>query len=353
MSRIRPAVAVTGLECPHNPHPGVAIARALRAARGDSITIVGLAYDAALTGALRGDLFDRVYLVPLPGDPAATLLARLEAILAEQPIDVLMPALDSELALYALLRPALGSRGVRILIPRAQAVRARCKPRLAAFMQSRGLFSPRTEVITRPDAFFQRRGFAFPCFLKGALAEAVRVECQDEANAVFQRLAARWGYPVLAQEAIAGQEYDVCAVAAPSGEAAGVLCIKKTALSSAGKALAAEVVADPEPLQAGLDVLAALGWEGPLEIELIREWSSGRYFVMEVNARFPAWIGIAPAAGLNLPDVALRLALDEPLPACGPPRAGLCFLRGSRTTLARAEDLGGLLNAGRLILRGE
>ncbi|MBI4879436.1 MAG: ATP-grasp domain-containing protein [Planctomycetes bacterium] len=353
MSRSKPVVAVTGLECRDNPHPGVAIARALRAARGDSVTIIGLAYDATLTGALRNDLFDRVYLVPLPGDPAVALLARLDAILAEQPLDVLMPALDSDLALYALLRPALASRGVRMLIPRAEAVRARCKPRLAAFARRHGLFSPRTEVVSRPDTFFQRRGFAFPCFLKGALAEAIRVACQDEANAVFRRLAARWGYPVLAQEAVAGEEFDVCAVAAPSGAAAGVLCIKKTALSSAGKALAAEVVADTEPLQAGLEVLAALGWEGPLEIELIREWSSGRFFVMEVNARFPAWIGIAAAAGVNLPDVALRLALGEPLPANGPVRAGLCFLRGSRTTLARVEDLGGLLSAGRLVFHGE
>lgn len=345
----RPVVAVTGLEGRDNPYPGTAIARALRAARGEQVAIVGFSYDPTLTGCFRSDLFDRVYLTPLPGDPAAALLRRIREIRREFPIDVLIPALDSELALFALHREELADLGIRMVIPRAESVKVRYKQRLAAFARGSGIFSPRTEVVSDPETFFTQEQWGFPCFLKGPLADACRVDCQDEAIAVFRRLVSKWGYPVLAQELLVGDEYDVCAVARAAGSPVGMICIRKTALNSAGKAVGAEVVDDPELARAGRHILRALNWEGPLEIELVREASSGRFFLLEVNARFPAWIGISPATGVNLPDLALRLALDEPLPEPLEPRVGVRFLRGRKSSFSNAEDLGRLLTSGRLI----
>ncbi|MFH0947027.1 MAG: ATP-grasp domain-containing protein [Planctomycetota bacterium] len=348
MSRVKPVVAVTGLEGRDNPYPGVAFASALRAARGDAIVLVGLAYEPTLTGCFRGDLFDRVYLTPLPGGPSATLLRRLREIHEEMPIDVLVPALDSELAVFAAHREELAGWGIRMTIPSAESVRVRYKQRLARWAGRNGIFTPKTEVITDPERFFRREEWRFPCFLKGPLADAVGVECVEEAIAACGRLASRWGFPVLAQEALLGEEYDVCSVAMPSGAEAATIAIKKTIQNSAGKAIGAEVVDDPDVLAAGRIVLEALAWEGPCEIEFLREFSSKRLFLLEVNARFPAWIGVAPAVGVNLPDLNLRIALQEPLPQAVRPRVGCRFLRSSRTSLSRAEDLGDLLSLGRL-----
>lgn len=343
----RPTVAVTGLEGRDNPYPGAAIARALRAARGDGVRILGLGYEPLLTGGFRADLFDAVHATPLPGAPAATLIPRLLEIHRAEPIDVLIPALDSELALFAEYRAELAAAGIRMAIPSAAAVKRRYKQRLAAWARAHGLFSPRTEVVTDPATFWRQEEWSFPCFLKGPLADAVEVSCQAEAEAVFQRLAARWGLPVLAQEALRGHEIDVCAVVRPGGEPLAMLSMRKTALSAAGKAIAAEVIADPVVEAEARRILAALDWEGPLELELLREHSSGRLFLLEINARFPAWIGIAPATGVNLPDLLLRLALAEELPAIPPPHP-VRFLRASRTTLGRVEQLGALLATGRL-----
>ena len=94
-------VAITGLEGRDNPYPGCAIARALKAARGDEVSIIGFAYEPTLTGNLRADLFDHVYLTPLPGDPAAVLLPRIFEIHERTPIDIFIPALDSELAIFS------------------------------------------------------------------------------------------------------------------------------------------------------------------------------------------------------------------------------------------------------------
>lgn len=349
MSRVEPVVAITGLEGRDNPYPGVAIASALRAARGEEITLVGLTYEPTLTGCFRGDLFDRVYLTPFPGEPSATLLRRLREIHEEIPIDVLIPALDSELAVFAVNREELLEWGIRMAIPSAKSVRARYKQRLPRWAGEHGIFTPKTEVITNPGNFFRQEKWRFPCFLKGPLADAVKVECEAEATAVCERLLMRWGCPVLAQEALLGEEYDVCSVALPGGAEAATIAIKKTILSRAGKAIGAEVVDDPDVLAAGRLVLESLEWEGPCEIEFLREFSSGRLFLLEVNARFPAWIGVAPAIGVNLPDLNLRIALAEPLPQAKKPTVGCRFLRGSRTSLSRAEELGTLLSLGRLI----
>jgi carbamoyl-phosphate synthase large subunit len=352
-STSKPVVALTGLEGRDNPYPGVAIASALREARGEQITLVGLSYDPTLTGNFRADLFDRVYSTPLPGDPAAVLLRRLFEIHDEYPIDVLIPALDSELAIFALHREKIAERGIKMVIPSPEAVKSRYKQRLYRWARERSIFSPRTEVVTDPKTFWEQEEWSFPCYLKGPLADALRVESLDEAIAVYHRLAARWGYPVLAQEIIHGTEYDVCAVAAPGGASIGAICLRKTILSRAGKGIGAEVVDSPEALAAAERVLEALRWEGPLEIEMIRETSSGRFFLLEVNARFPAWIGIAPATGLNLPDLLLALALGEELPEERTPRIGTRFLRGSKTTISDVRQLGRLLASGRLLLRDE
>jgi carbamoyl-phosphate synthase large subunit len=349
LSQARPVVAVTGLEGRDNPYPGVSIARALRAARGDAVGIVGLSYEPTLTGNYRADLFDRVYTTPLPGDPAATLLRRILEIHAECPIDVLIPALDSELALFTSHRDLLGEHGIRLVVPSPQAVKARYKQRLFEWARSHSIPSPRTEVVTKPETFWEQESWSFPCFLKGPLADAVRVRSLPEAVAVYHRLVGRWGYPVLAQEPVVGTEVDVCAVVDPSGTTAGSICIQKTVLSRAGKGIGAEVLDCPEALAAAEEVIAALCWEGPLEVEMIREASSGRFFLLEVNARFPAWIGMCPQAGLNLPDLLLRIALGEPLPEDRQARPGTRFLRGSRTTITDVGRLGELLSTGRLI----
>lgn len=343
---------MTGLEGRDNPYPGCAIARALKEARGDDVSIIGFSYEPTLTGNFRADLFDRVYTTPLPGDPAAVLLPRILEIHRGDPIDVFIPALDSELAIYSIHREQLAQHGIRMVVPSPEAVRSRYKQQLYPWAKQHSIFSPRTEVVTKAETFWEQESWGFPCFLKGPLADAIRVECQAEANAVYQRLVSRWGYPVLAQELVHGEEFDVCAVALPNGEAAGMVCIKKTVLNEAGKAIGGEVVDCPQAMDAARQVLEALKWSGPLEIEMIRESSSGRFFLLEVNARFPAWVGITPTAGLNLPDLLLRIALGEELPREQQAIVGTRFLRGTHTTITSTERLGELLTRGTLAHEG-
>jgi len=269
LQRPDPVVAVTGLEGRDNPYPGTAIARALRMARGARVTLVGLTYDPTLGGCFRDDVFDRVYQVPMPGDPRWTVLRRLLEIHADIRIDVLIPGLDSEIACYAQHSAPLADAGIRTLLPPPASVRARYKDRLEAFCHQNGFPTPRTVVVVDPAKTFGTH-MPLPCFVKGMLADAQLVKTKDEAVAAFWRTAARWGYPVLAQEIVAGEEYDVCAVAR-SGEILSMIAIRKTATSASGKGIGAVVVDEPAVLEVARLVTRALRWEGPLELEFVRE----------------------------------------------------------------------------------
>ncbi len=341
-----PTVAVTGLEGRDNPYPGVALARALRLARQKNVRIIGLGYDPVLTGAYRRDLFDAVYLSPLPSDPASTQLARLERIHAEDPIDLLIPALDSEIPVYAAHHEDLARLGIRAILPPLASIQLRLKSRLEGFARRHGFTSPRTETVTDPAAHWKSSAFGFPCFLKGHLADAIRVTNVDEAVAAFWRLVARWGYPILAQEPVLGDEVDVCAVMRRGGDPIAMVAMKKVVISSMGKAIAGVIFDEPAVLKEAAAMVKALAWEGPLELELVREIGTGKLSIIEINARFPAWVAATHGAGCNLPDILLKYALGEPMGSIPTPKAGTLFARTSRTTIGRIEDFAQLAATG-------
>ncbi len=343
----KPTIAVTGLEGRDNPYPGLAVARALRAARGDRIRIIGLAYDPSLTGAFRRDLFDAVYVSPLPSDQPGVLLNRLDEIHAEDPITGFIPTLDSEVPLWTRIQKSFDERGWKTMLPPHAAVLARSKARLANFCKEHGFNTPRTEPVGDVDSFFSRKDWTLPVFLKGPIADAERVTTLEEARLAHARLAAAWGFPVLAQEPLAGHEFDVAAVA-DHGRLDAAVTIRKVVLSTLGKAVAAEVVEEEGALKLARELVRALKWHGPLELELMKSDEDGSFHLIEINGRFPAWVGMTPGAGLNLPERVLARLLGETPPPAGSARPGTLFFRTSRTTISRLDDLARLQTKGSL-----
>jgi predicted ATP-grasp superfamily ATP-dependent carboligase len=57
-------------------------------------------------------------------------------------------------------------------------------------------------------------------------------------------------------------------------------------------------------------------WAGPAEVELKFDRRDGRHKVIEINPRFPAYLRFPLRCGLDLPALAVRLALGEPVEPC-------------------------------------
>ena len=73
-----------------------------------------------------------------------------------------------------------------------------------------------------------------------------------------------------------------------------------------------------------------------MELEMIRT-SDHKYYLVEINPRIPAWVYLAVAAGQNLPEALVLLALGrEPEPFTGF-EAGKMFIRYSYDLIVDAE----------------
>jgi D-aspartate ligase len=81
-----------------------------------------------------------------------------------------------------------------------------------------------------------------------------------------------------------------------------------------GSARAGEALWVDEVVEHGLALLRALGFHGISQVELMRDSRDGRYKLLEVNPRLWQWHSLAAACGVDLPWIAYRDLVGDPLP---------------------------------------
>lgn len=342
-------VAVTGLAAADNPAPGVALARCLRQARAGRLRLVGLTFDHHATGAYAAGLIDEVFLVPSPAMGERSFVEALHEISRKAHVDVLIPALDPDVALCAAVRPRLDRMGVRTLVPAPAAIRHRAKHALPTLARGFDLGAPVTVTIVSRSSMAQAfRELRPPFFLKGAFADARLVATEEEALAAFDALVAQWGLPLLAQERVLGDEVNVLALFDRRSAVVGAVPMRKLGVTARGKGWAGITVSLPDVVERATALLASIKWIGPAELEMVRDPASGRVSLIEINPRFPAWTYLAAAAGQNLPDVAVKLALGARVAPFQAPRAGVLFCRSTRDYFGPYAQVTELLSARRV-----
>lgn len=320
-------VAITGLAAADNPAPGVAVARSLRAVPEFRGRVVGLTFDARFTGG-HSSYFDAVHVTPPPAAGAGPFIEAVRDIVRAERVEVLVPTLDTEVMLCAAMRRQLGGMRVRTLLPARGAIRRCAKLALGSVARRAGFEAPRTVAVTSREALGAAlRDLRLPFFLKGSFADARLIDTAARAHAEFDRLAAQWGFPLLAQERIVGDELDLALLYDRARRRIGAVLMRKIGLTPKGKAWAGVTLDLPELLPLADRVMGTVGWAGPAELEIIRERSSGAYYLIEVNPRCPAWIYLSAAAGANLPWAAVRIAMNERVAVLPPVPAGVIFTR--------------------------
>lgn len=335
-------VAVTGMNAkPDNPGPGLAVVRCLRESDAFEGRIVGLGYDVLDPGIYLQELCDVGYLLPYPSAGEQALLERLQAIQLEQNIDVLIPCLDAELLSFARLMPELEDMGIRCLLPNADQLQQRNKDRLGELATTAGILYPHTLPVTHAGFFYQcqQQGWHYPLVVKGLFYDAAVVDNADQAAYAFRRIASEWGLPVLVQQFIHGKEVNLTAVGDGKGELHGVVMMSKRAVSDKGKAWAGISIWDEQLLQTAQALVKSLRWAGPLEIEVLRD-DLGRYYLVEINPRFPSWIYLSQGVGRNLPQLLLDLIEGIPLKDFSEPMVGKVFIRYAQEVLLNLEQFG-------------
>jgi carbamoyl-phosphate synthase large subunit len=226
------------------------------------------------------------------------------------------------------LLPALKDLGFTTFLPTSDQLRLRNKDRLPELAELAGINCPEIKSITQAGFFYscQEEGWTYPLVVKGLFYGAYIVHSADEAADAFRHVAAEWGYPVLVQQMVKGEEYNLTAVGDGQGNLLAPVMMKKMAVTDKGKAWSGISIDDQPLLEASVALAKASQWRGPLEVEVMRD-QEGRYQLIEINPRFPAWIYLSLGVGRNLPLALLRLILNQKLDAVPETRTGVLFIR--------------------------
>lgn len=343
-------VAVTGVNArPESPAPGCAVARCIREHDEFRGRVIGLGYDVLDAGLYGGEFCDSGYLIPYPSAGAEALLSRLRAIHEEDPIDAIIPCLDAEMQTFISIKAELAQMGIKIFIPSRDQFQLRAKDHLSAYCKTVDVLVPDTKTITDINFFDECHldGWQYPLVIKGLFYDAAIARDVFQAKAIFSRMVASWGYPVLVQKVIDGEEYNLSALGDGAGNMLGEVMMRKRGLTDKGKAWAGVTVVDEDLADVGRRLIRGMSWKGPLEVEVMKSYE-GKIYLIEINPRFPAWIYLSHAVGRNLPIAVLKLMAGDARFDFAAPESGTFFIRYAQELIVPLSEyesmfvLGGL-----------
>ncbi len=233
-------------------------------------------------------LADDFALVPPCG--AADLWQKLEQVLVEKHIDLVIPSLDETLVLWAEHKDELEKEyGVKVIISNAETIRTFAdKYRTFLFFSAHGIPTPRTSLAKEFPLIKPRQG-------RGG--RGVRVT--NDPNVDMTEM--------ISQELLIGQEYTVdCLV---DGEGKPVYIIPRKRLNvKEGKSVNGEVVDDPEITRWVEQICASIRFLGPVNMQCFKTEDGVKF--TEINPRIAGGMALGLAASENW----ITLLVDYILP---------------------------------------
>lgn len=320
-------VAVTGLNAHDNPGPGVGVIRSLLDSKDFEIRIVGLSYETMEPGPYLHDIVDIAYQIPYPSAGSDPLKERLLYIHQKEKLEFIIPNFDAELRNFIKISNVLRNNGIYTILPKAEALQIIDKTHLHEFGLKNKIAVPKTMMLSDLEKIDDiGHSLEYPVFVKGLYYEAYKATNAEQVKAYYTTLSAKWGLPVIIQEAIAGTEINIAGLGDGKGNLLGAVPVRKLYITDRGKGWSGVVLSDTSLIDITEDFVKASKWPGGFELEFIRTVDD-KLVLLEVNPRFPAWIYTATAAGQNLPEGLIKLGLNIPFAPLKQYKAGKMFIR--------------------------
>ena len=276
-------------------------------------------------------------LPPLEQDGAVWLAALLDEGRRLGPTKApLFVASDPAWLFVARHREALSQHFVFPLPDAADVLEWMSKSWQYAAAARAGINCPRTVTPRTHEELRQAADrVAFPCVLKPALSHVwVRHYGQKlvfASNAA--ELMTRGGAAIDAGIAFSVQEYvpaddrDVYGMFSyvdQAGRLAGACVSRKVRQYEPrfGSSCCSVSVREPRVVELGSQLLQTIGFRGISSVEFKRDRRDGQFKLMEINLRAPLLMAVAIDSGLDIPYIAYRDLVDDPLPPQQPTRFG-------------------------------
>lgn len=310
-------IAVSGINTTDNPGPGYAVARSLKL---NYAKILGLSYNMADPGHHMPFAFDETLILPYPTLGEDGIVNELIKRKGREGLSFVIPCLDAELPIYIQNQDRLKKLGIDNFLPTAEQFRLRDKAELSQLAEKLNILYPETVIINSLSDVYtsdEVSKLGYPSYVKGRYYQAYCCHSEGEASNAANKISKEWGFPILIQKPIYGEELNVVGVGDGEGSDLGLVMIKKLTTTELGKVWSAVTIKNMELLEITKKFLEFTKWRGPFELEcLINEKG---ITLIEINPRFPAWTYFATGVGINLPQRMLDFALhrkrvlDQPL----------------------------------------
>jgi carbamoyl-phosphate synthase large subunit len=178
--------------------------------------------------------------------------------------------------------------------------------------------------------------FDYPVMVKGQFYDAYQAHNEEQVRQAFQKIAAKWGLPVIVQEYIQGTEVNVIALGDGKGNTVAAVPMRKQYITDKGKAWGGITLSDEKMMEITRNIIQKTGWRGGMELEMIKT-GKGEYYLIEINPRIPAWVYLAVGAGQNIPDALIKLALGWEVEPMRDYKIGKMFVRYSYDMIVDLE----------------
>ena len=304
-------VAISGLNAIDSPGPGVAVARGLKEAASFDVRIIGFSYESLEPGIYMHDLIDKVYQIPYPSAGAKVLKQRLDYINEKESLNLIIPNFDAELNSFMILEKALAEMGVKTFLPTEKQFEERQKINLPEFGKKYDIKVPHSKAIYEMAEIYRlTEEFVYPLLVKGKYYDAYVAYDAEQARNFFNKISAQWGVPIIIQEFVRGNEYNITGLGDGEGNTIAAVPMRKQYITDKGKAWGGISIADKSMLKLTKHFVSQTKWRGGFELELMKT-QEGEFFLLEINPRMPAWIYLAVGVGQNIPEALVNLAMGK------------------------------------------
>jgi carbamoyl-phosphate synthase large subunit len=268
-------------------------------------------------------LFSADGVVELPRVDDPDYGAAVAAACAREGVRAVLPLTDLDPVVLAAAAPPIEAAGATVFLP-GREVAAGCQDKWLCheLLLSCGLPSPPTWL---PDAA-DPDDLPYPVLLKPRIGFAGRHihRCADvEELAFFRR---RTPEQSVIQRALPGTEYSIDCLGDLHGRALGAVP-RAMIQSKGGEQIKGETLDDPQLVDLAVRVVEGLGLRGPSTVQCFRE-DGVILGVTDINTRFGGAFPLPRAAGVDYPDMIVRMAAGEsPRSTVGAHRVGVVMTR--------------------------
>jgi len=289
----------------------------------------------------------RVHAAPRFGADPRGYLERVVALVAGRRFDVLYPA-HEQAFLFARFRDRLSPHVAVALSDFSAFQQLQSKIGFAALLGELGLPAPPTAIAYDENGVRRAAAAAMPAYIKSAFGTAAQgvhfVHSPGELARAIDALRPTFEEGVVVQQPVRGRLTRMIGVFA-DGELVGFHANRQAAAGVGGGDLIKESTPAVGPRRDMARIGRRLGWRGALAIDYIVDAEgTPRYF--DANPRL-AEPGNALAAGLNLPELLVRVSLGESPPPAPASPPGVRSHMGVQGLLRAAQEGGraGVLRA--------